>query len=294
MAWFNYNWQYRKKITINNTKVPSAQTDFPILYTVTDADLKYTGSGGRVGKSNGGDILFTSSDGITQLKHEIELYTSTTGELVAWIKIPSLASAVDTEIYIYYGNASASDQEDPTNVWNSNYVAVWHMNQDPSGSGKVILDSKGSGTTYDGDPNEMESADLVSGKIGKALNFDGSPEAVVLDTNLTWPTSALSMQVWCKATSLDGYLLSLTLDSGNNKGAFLNLTSGGYFRFGLGNGSTWTQLYTSSTYSTGSWHIPSQKVVFIPMTAKMMFFSRTLSWGKNISTVHGPCRISTR
>jgi len=70
------NWYYRKQITIDYTKVPNTdQTDFPVLISVTDTDLRDTSNSGHVGKSNGGDILFTSSNGTTGLSHEIKIYT---------------------------------------------------------------------------------------------------------------------------------------------------------------------------------------------------------------------------
>jgi hypothetical protein len=254
MAWYNSSWQYRKKITVDHTKVSSLASNFPVLISLTDANLKNTANGGHVGKSNGGDILFTSSDGTTKLKHEIQKYVNSTGQLIAWVKVPSLLSSADTDLYLYYGYASAGDQADPTNAWNNDYRAVWHMNQDPSGSGKVILDSKGSGTTYDGDPNEMESADLVAGKIGNALNFDGSPEGIVLDTGLSWPTAAITIQFWIKPDAA-GYPMGLLMETNNNKGGYVRYLPAGNFRLGLGNGSSLGELTTSSTYSTGSWYL---------------------------------------
>jgi len=57
----------------------------------------------------GNDIVFTNNN-VIKLSHEIESYDSTTGHLVAWMKIPSLSSTVNTSIYMYYSNPSALDQ----------------------------------------------------------------------------------------------------------------------------------------------------------------------------------------
>ena len=96
-GWYNASWQYRKTITIDYTKVSGSQTNFPVLINLTsDSDLA------AHARSNGFDILFTSSDGTTKLSHEIEKYTSATGELVAWVKVPSLSSTADTVLYMYY------------------------------------------------------------------------------------------------------------------------------------------------------------------------------------------------
>jgi hypothetical protein len=58
------------------------------------------------------------------------------------------------------------------NVWDSNFAAVYHMAQDPSGGAGCILDS--TSNTNHGTPNgSMVSGDLVDGILGKALDFDG-------------------------------------------------------------------------------------------------------------------------
>jgi hypothetical protein len=169
MAWFDQNWGYRKKITIDSTKVVSTQSNFPVLYSVTDSDLRHADFGGKVGKIDGGDILFTSlsSDATSQLSHEIDSYDSTTGELIVWIRIPTLSSSVDTEIYIYYGYESASDQQDPTGVWDDNYMAVYHMSDETT---STISDSTQYGN--DGTKTGANAPAETNGKISKAQDFE--------------------------------------------------------------------------------------------------------------------------
>src|SRR3990167_1441524 len=125
-SWFNDSWHFRKAITIDATKVSSGpHTDFPVLVNLTsDSSLAANA------QADGDDILFTSSGGATQLKHEIEKYGSSTGALVAWVKVPSLPSSTDTVFFMYYGNGSATSQQDATNVWANGYEAVYHLNGD--------------------------------------------------------------------------------------------------------------------------------------------------------------------
>lgn len=122
-------WTDRKQLTIDKTKVAGGAdlADFPVLVSVTDASLKTVANGGKVGKSDGTDILFTAADGLTKLNHEIERYTATTGELVAWVRVPVLSASVNTVLIMYYGNAAASDQQNKAGTWNSNYAAVYHF-----------------------------------------------------------------------------------------------------------------------------------------------------------------------
>src|SRR3989344_5660578 len=136
--WYDSGWLYRKKITIDYNKVGSGGvTNFPMLFSRTDVDLKSTGNGVHVASATGLDILFTDVNG-TKLDHEIELYTATTGNLIAWVEVPSISASANTTVYIYYGNASAADQSNATGVWDANYKGVWHL---PDGTTLNLTDS---------------------------------------------------------------------------------------------------------------------------------------------------------
>ena len=79
-----------------------------MLISVTDPNLKTISNGGLVASSTGGDILFTDSNGTSLLNYEIESYASSTGNLIAWVRIPTLTASSDYTIYEYFGNASAA------------------------------------------------------------------------------------------------------------------------------------------------------------------------------------------
>ena len=108
-GWYNPNWNYRKNITINYTKVDAALTNFPVLINVTDSDLATDA------QDDGDDILFTASDGTTKLSHEIELfnqtYNTTHAHLVAWVNVTSLSNTTDTVLYMYYNNSKCGSQQ---------------------------------------------------------------------------------------------------------------------------------------------------------------------------------------
>ena len=50
--------------------------------------------------ANGQDILFTSADGTTKLDHQIEVFTTATGRLAAWVKVPILSASANTMLWI--------------------------------------------------------------------------------------------------------------------------------------------------------------------------------------------------
>src|SRR4051794_22495820 len=86
-------YTYAKVITIDYTKTSGtgSHTNFPVLISLTDANLKTTANGGHVTNSSGYDIIFTSSDCSVQLNHQLEKYDATTGEYIAWVRVPSLS-----------------------------------------------------------------------------------------------------------------------------------------------------------------------------------------------------------
>ena len=83
----------------------------------------------------------------------------------------------DTIIYLYYGNAAASNQPNPTAVWNSSYSLVEHFSQasgtiDDSTSNGNNATPAASGATYD--PN---------GRIGGDYSFDGTSTGLATIAN---------------------------------------------------------------------------------------------------------------
>ena len=102
--WYNSDWQYRKKLTINHALVSSDQTDFPILVKLDSTNFDFTKS-----RSDGYDIRFTSSDGTTLLTYERERHDATNQVAEYWVKIPTLSSSTNTDIYLYYTPDYATD-----------------------------------------------------------------------------------------------------------------------------------------------------------------------------------------
>jgi hypothetical protein len=164
-------WRYYKDLYIDHTKIDSDLTDFPVLVKLNSTNFDFSKA-----QSTGYDIRFTLQDG-TLLKYERERHDSTNQLAEYWVKIPSVLSTVDTTFRMYFGNPSAVDGADPTNVWDSNFAMVQHMNDNPDTS--HIKDSTinaNDGTKYAaGQPTETD------GIIGTAQSFDGSDDYVECD-----------------------------------------------------------------------------------------------------------------
>jgi hypothetical protein len=215
-------FKYRKQITIDRTKISdgscgSTLSNFPMLFSVTDADLATTGNGGDVASydapsNDPRDIIFRALDDATcggagtapcALDHEIEKYVDTSGELVAWVRIPSVntnAASSDTVIYIYYGNAGiTSSTQNVNGVWDYNYAGVWHMNGD---SHTALVDSTPNGnnvTIEVGDPSYE-----AEGHIGYGVEFDGNDAVEISDPGAGSSldlTAQVTVSAWIRPTA---------------------------------------------------------------------------------------------
>ncbi|MFH0891862.1 MAG: DUF2341 domain-containing protein [Candidatus Falkowbacteria bacterium] len=250
-SWYNTDWVYRKMITINASQVETTETAFVVLATTTDADLADTGNGGHVASSTGGDIMIIDTDGVTPLDYEREYYDNTTGELVLWIET-SLSSTTDKIIYIYYGNSTlVADQQNRTGTWDSNYVMIQHMNENPATS--ILYDS----TSNNNNATDYGNPQLVTGQIGRAVDFDGTGDyAIVPDgtgSSLDSATGPGQPRTW-------SYWLNISVGSANK---LVTDKSPSFYGYHL-----WSELQTGPNQYRGGVASPEISSTFNPGTGE--------------------------
>jgi hypothetical protein len=185
--WWNCNWSYVKKITIDHTKVQGDQENFPVLlYQAADADLA------AHAQDSGFDLVFTDRYNLTQYSHELEKFDGDTGELWAWVRFPSLSSTQDTIVYLYYGNPSCGDQQHVAETWDANYMMVQHLQQ----SSGAFVDStvqSNDGTGYNGVTRN------VIGKVDGAVSLDGIDDYIDAGTSASLNvTNQVTLEGWVK------------------------------------------------------------------------------------------------
>jgi len=203
-------YTYRKKITTQFTNVDSALTDFPLYVPFSnDADL-------AAALATGYDIRFTQSDGETLLKYERESWSGGGGSNVTadfWVKVPSISAVAGTDIYIYYGKTGDSDGEDASNVWDSNFAAVYHLKED----GGTYYDSTSNNCDDDGSGTDPTRG---TGKVGYGQDFeDGSSEYIDCGnpSALQITGKAITVEAWLKGESYTNWQALLgKSDVGNN------------------------------------------------------------------------------
>ena len=194
-SWYNPAWLYRKAITIDGSKVQGSAplSNFPVLYSVTDPSLRTQPNGGRVSTARAWDLVFTTGDGSTKLDHEIESYDPVTGNLVAWVRVPSLAAGSNTGLYLYYGNAAATDQSNKAGVWEPGYRGVYYLNLNAVTGGLSPADS----TSLN--PPSGATAVTGAGRIDRGGLFNGSYVAL---PNIV-ATAALTLEAWIKPAAFN-------------------------------------------------------------------------------------------
>jgi hypothetical protein len=190
MAYAN-GYTYRRSITTDHTKVSGTGdlTNFPVLVKGTYTYLKTTANAGKVENASGYDIVFAADgDGATPLKHETERYIATTGEIIYWVKIPTLDGDAATTFYMFYGNSSIStDQSDKNNVWRSEYKAVLHLQESGNSTAGEYKDSTANNNHGEGGADSGTNVPArVTGKIGYAQEFDdGNSEGIAIPDSAT-------------------------------------------------------------------------------------------------------------
>ena len=164
---------YFRNITINTSQVLSAQTDFPILLSLSGDYLK-TVPTGKVSNADGSDIYFTDSSGLARYYYEIEKYNGDNGTLVAWVNVPSLADGSALRMY-YGGSGIGGTYKDSTRVWDSNFKGVWHMAQSAG-----VTDSTSNGNNGSDNNGVISSA---------STNMDGAKSLDGVDDYISIPNS---------------------------------------------------------------------------------------------------------
>ena len=200
-------WQYKKKLTIDHTKIDADLVDFPVLVKLTSSNFDFSKA-----KSDGSDIRFLASDDTTLLSYEREKHDSTNQEAEYWVKVPSVSSASDTTFYIYYDNPVADDGANSTDVWDSNYMAVYHLSESGTAIRKDSTSNGNNGTPKGGVTGS-------EGKIDGANSFDGSNDYIQVANSSSLNASAITISALVKinAWSYGG----IVAKGGGNSNGFL-------------------------------------------------------------------------
>jgi hypothetical protein len=108
-SWLGTGWAYRRPVTVSNA-TGSTLTNFQV-HVVLDSSFSFANA-----QSNGGDIRFTTSDGVTQIPFWIESWTAGSSASL-WALAPSIPST-GTTLFMYYGNPSVTTAANGNSTFN--------------------------------------------------------------------------------------------------------------------------------------------------------------------------------
>lgn len=179
-------WTKRKALTVDGNRVTGTLTNFPMLVQLTDLDLASA-------RDDGFDLLFTAADGTTKLAHEIERFDRGTGQLVAWVQLPTLPAGADTQLFLYFGNPVAANQQSAAAVWDANYVGVWHLGET---TGTTVADSTAVART--GTKFAADKPGPAAAVIGNGQAFTGDDAGISIGSAAALDLKDLTIEMWVR------------------------------------------------------------------------------------------------
>lgn len=253
MAWLSNSWEKRTPITINASEVPSDQTDIALALPL---DLFSSTTLFSTVKAGGVDIRVTESDGTTEIPVEVVRIDTggSTGRI--YIKIPgTLSSSTDTDLYINYGNPSATlpartSTYGSENVWSSVYQMVYHFTESSPTNGSTIVDS--TSNNRDGTLGGGNLTSLTTSPAGGGFDWDGD-EYIGLGT-ITGMENDLTITAYVNSeTGSEGFVVGHPFVSGDvqyiaGAGRLRNFKGLSVYN------PSWSFGSGFDAYQTGNWH----------------------------------------
>ena len=174
-AWWNSSYKSYRMVNVTASQVYSDLNNFPVP-VVVGYDSFY---------NSGASIRFVELDNVTVLSHQLDGVWNASGNNVYWVKLPNLNSS--SQFLMYYNNSLAT-ATDTTDVWDANYLAVYHMN---SSSDKTVKD-------YTSNANHGEnkgSYAWTTGKVNDGQFFDGNDDYISMPSNC-YVNFACTVTMW--------------------------------------------------------------------------------------------------
>ena len=105
------DWTSRVPVVVETGTPGVALDDVELLVDVVDERLA------TATQACGCDLVFTADDGTTRLDHVVEAFDRPGGALTAWVSVPAVPASGDTDLFLYFSNPTAVDQQDAEGVF---------------------------------------------------------------------------------------------------------------------------------------------------------------------------------
>jgi len=243
-AWWNADWGYKKKITLDVQKLQQDSVTVPAsafaLIRLHTGNFAYFADLADKGK----DIRILAADEETPLKFYIEKLDSINEMALIWVKLPAdIATAPEPAIWLYYGNPQAVDAQDAPGSYDVNQVLSYQFGQ------TGVKDM----TAYGNNPGEATSTTAEGGLIAEAAVFNGSqiirvPATPSLQMS---PTSGWTVSTWVK---IDQEQSNSVIFQRSGAGGNVTLSIMGQTVIVEVEGGSKQKLKATTPLATGAWH----------------------------------------
>jgi len=124
-AWWNADWAYRKKITLDGAETPALRAS--VQQVLLPVRLHSGNFLFYEAQQSGADLRFVAADDKTPLSFHIEQFDSINEIAIIWVQVPSVGNK-DSAIYLYYGNTQAPPAGNtPRASFDPHTVAAFHF-----------------------------------------------------------------------------------------------------------------------------------------------------------------------
>ncbi|UCE74637.1 MAG: DUF2341 domain-containing protein, partial [Methanomassiliicoccales archaeon] len=190
--WWDSRWPYRRKLTFDNSGQSEDLVNFPVLINLSASNFNYSKA-----KLDGSDLRFIDNNGATELKYHIEEW-DTSGNSFIWVNVTDIEGSSSSDyIWMYYNNSDASYAQDIEGTYDSNFSAVWHLNET-------------SGTHFDATANDNDGTPQggvvqnSGGKVDGADDFNGTTDYINCGTSDSLNiTTAITIEAWVRPEGID-------------------------------------------------------------------------------------------
>ena len=230
-------FSYKRSLTIDHTQCGNSDSsDFPVLVKISSAAFKTAANGGHIQNTvtqSGGNAVTMPADmrvtadsgGAITIPWEVESYDPVNGVLWVWIKVATLSHTADTVIYMFYGDAMTTTQQNtgsysPAAVWTNGFAGVWHL----PGSTLSAKDS-----TSNANNGAINSAIATTGQVDGAAGFNGSAYIDVPANPSLNATAGVTVELWVNPTTVGGTYQALISKANYNYAILLGADVASWF-----------------------------------------------------------------
>ncbi|MBI2857651.1 MAG: DUF2341 domain-containing protein [Chloroflexi bacterium] len=243
-SWWNNNWQFRKVLSFDTTGITTNTVNGTAIIYITPAN----GFDFAKIKAGGADLRFVDSDDTTALPYLITYWDDPSENATAVVRVPQIdgGSNYSDHIYVYYGNAAASDGQSTTDQ----VLGV----SDTS----VILNDPLYGLTGDNwtSPDTYGQFTSVVGAIWtpQGRQFDGDDDKIVVSTAASLNPDYITVLTRYKFVTLKAAWQGLVSKYDSTHGWTMQVSSTAYPRVELFNSEGSTASVSSNPVSAGVWY----------------------------------------